>query len=226
MENNAMCSDNLKDCKARVAADLKDALLQAEGVSLHWQEQKGAMEPTIVVAEVPDARITYPWNPLGAEAEAFFAEAEADSIFAGLADTEVTERADTFFAQIHSIWATSNLQASLSERFAVRVPATLIRAIAERASQVATSSLSLAEQLVQSAQDVLPLLAGWTLEDLGVQARPYAFAMRDGSAQTPEASVRMMDWQELSDVEKAKLSLAVASYALVELKASDLTEIE
>ncbi len=226
MENNAMCSDNLKDYKAGVAADFRDALLQAEGVSCHWQEHKGVMEPTIVVAAVPEARITYPWNPVELEAEAFFAEAETDSIFAGLADAEMTERADAFFAQLNPIWATSSLQVSLSQRFAARVPVALIRAIAERASQAAASSLSLAEQLVQSAQDVLPLLAGWTLEDLGVQARPYAFAMRDGSAQTPEAHVRMTDWQELSDVEKAKLSLAVASYALAELKALDLTESE
>jgi len=218
MENKAMCSDGLSDRAAHVEQDLLQALLQAEGVSYALDSDGNLAEDGIRVADQPQVRISYPWNPTSPDADPSFAGSE--DIFAGFSDAEIEQQAGSFFAGLDSLFSETTVQTSLQERFG-RVPQTLLQAIAQRAAQVATSTQSFADQLVQAAQDVLPSLSGWTLEDLGVQARPLAFALRSSQPKPVEISVREADWEVLSDVEKAKLSLIAAQYALDILNQTD-----
>jgi hypothetical protein len=216
MENNAMCSDNLNDREAKVELELNNALLFAEGVYCHWEGDKPLAKDAITVTEDPHAKIAYPWSLLDPNSETFFAEAEEFSLFENCQETEIAKRSSDFFAGLHHRWEALSLQETLIQKFAMRVPQELVTAIAQRAEQVVSASVSLSDKLVESVQDVLPWLTRWTLEDLELQARPFAYAMRDGNTKV-DSNVRTADWQELSDVDKAKLSLSVASYALTEL---------
>jgi hypothetical protein len=95
----------------------------------------------------------------------------------------------------------------------------LLGAIATQAHQVLSTSQSLADQLVQCVQNILPDLAE---EDLYVLARPLAYTMRNGESHCAVDStlekIRTVAWEELSEVEQARLSLAVARCALLEIE--------
>ena len=169
----------------------------------------------------------YPWNPAEPEAEAFFAELERGFALSDWQEEEEIEsRSQALFARLHQCWASPDLAAeealrtSLSERFAAAMPQAWLEAIAHKAQQLFSTNLSLADQLVLC---VKPLLPDWTDDDLLVLARPLAYAMRGNSEQTNAgipSTVRSAEWTELSQMEKVRLSLAVAHTALVQLKNS------
>ncbi|NJL85852.1 MAG: hypothetical protein HC886_07540 [Leptolyngbyaceae cyanobacterium SM1_1_3] len=72
-------------------------------------------------------------------------------------------------------------------------------------------------QLVYCVEDIL---AAWDQADLQVMARPLALAMRDGQGEAVEValrSVRPENWQALSGMEQARLTLAIARYAIAQL---------
>ena len=76
------------------------------------------------------------------------------------------------------------------------------------------AKLSAAQQLVYC---VLPLFPNWAEEDLQVLARPFAYAMRGGElfiGGGALANIQVENWQGLSEIEKARVSLAIAHYAL------------
>jgi len=106
---------------------------------------------------------------------------------------------------------------NLFQQFASQVPSGWLQQIRQRASQAIAQGNSLADQLVYCVNDLLPSFMD---EDLQVLARPFAYAMRsgeeadllDGTLQ----SVRRDDWEQLNDIEKARLSLAIARYILSE----------
>ena len=78
---------------------------------------------------------------------------------------------------------------------------------------------SLADQMVECVLDILPQ---WDEEDLQVLARPLAYAMRDADPEGVElvmATQRL--WAELSEIEQARVGLAVARYAISQLAISD-----
>lgn len=222
MKNQAMRPNNLTS-EADIERDLWDALLHAEGVSCAWQPGESLTEEMITVEENPAAHISYPWNPATPEAEAFFTEAETPSIFDGWQPNEIATRSDAFFAHLDHLWSALPLQTTLVQRFAIRMPETLLASIANRAQQVMSASTSLADQLVQCVQDILPSLSELAEDDLYVLARPLAHAMRDADSQaidTALAAVRPLGWDALSETEKARLSLAIARYALAEIEAT------
>ncbi|NJL49253.1 MAG: hypothetical protein HC929_19630 [Leptolyngbyaceae cyanobacterium SM2_5_2] len=79
---------------------------------------------------------------------------------------------------------------------------------------MARSSQSFLEQMVACANVVLP---AWTGDDLAVLARPMALSLRDGQGEMVDLTLRataQTDWESLSQVERARLSLAIASVAL------------
>jgi hypothetical protein len=175
----------------------------------------------------------YPWNPEAPEAQIYFEELEAEldqlSNEPIWSDEEVTQRWQALSTTLDSIWtenteptvaqtsaASPNLQEMLCQQFANRMPQSLLQAIAHQAQQVVATGQPLAEQLVQCVQGILP---NWEGDDLQVMARPLAYAMR-GEADMLEValrSIRFAAWTELSGVEKARLSLAIARYALAQL---------
>jgi hypothetical protein len=203
--------------QASIEQDLQTALAAAAGVHCPWQQDQFSAEQ-VTVDENPYAQITYPWNPADPAAEEFFEQAEQAAGFEEWQGAEIAARATSFFAQVDGLWTATSLQNKLVQKFSLRIPETLLMAIAQQAQSMVASSLSLADQLVQCVDDLLPSL---DVEDLHVLARPLAYAMRgEGdnlSCDTVLNSVRTAEWASLSDIEQARVSLAIARYALAEL---------
>lgn len=159
----------------------------------------------------------YPWNPTDPEAEAYFAELEENCNLEDWSDEEIKTRSENFFASLNACWTqkpslTEAVKVSLAERFAARVPQAWLDAIAHKAQQIVSSNLSLTDKLVQTVGDLLP---NWAKDDLFVFARPVALSMRG------EADAITRRWDELSEVEQARLSMAIARYAIDELQQQD-----
>jgi hypothetical protein len=214
------------------AQDLQRALLQAPGVHCPDEAERPFAEDRVTVAEDPQAQITYPWNPADPAADAFFDRTERDADLDAELAAELVVRAKGFFAQVDQLWAQvapdvavdavdSPLHSQLMQKFAQRMPSHLLAAIAQQAQTVVASSLSLADQLVNCVEDVLPTFA---VEDLQVLARPLAYAMRGEADTNPWdtllSNVRPVKWETLSEIEQARVSLAIARYALAELEQS------
>jgi hypothetical protein len=69
---------------------------------------------------------------------------------------------------------------------------------------------------------VLDILPQWAEEDLQVLARPLAYAMREVDSEgTQLAMATKRPWAQLSEIEQARVSLAVARYAISQLAISD-----
>ena len=218
MEIKLMCSDDQANSEAKVEEALWAALLHAEGVDCSWTGSEPLTEDNFSVAEDLNAQIPYVWNPAASESEPFFAALEQQFSLDDWKVDEVVTRSNAFFSHVNQLWSAATLQETLVQRFASRVPQQLLSAIATRAQQVLSNSASLADQLVQCVQDALPNLAE---EDLYVLARPLAHAMRgnDSPVESTLERVRAIEWDALSEVEQARLSLAIARYALSELEA-------
>ncbi len=196
--------------------DFANALLQTEDVTLRWNPNDCIDTAEIEVAETPTSKIAYPWNPTDPSAESFLLELEREFSLDDWDDSEVVSRSSDFFNQLDGLWAATDLKTTLAQKFA-SVPQTLLAAIARQAQKVVETSNSLADQLVQCVQDVLP---AWADDDLQVLARPLAYAMRSDGADVVEAtvnSVRRLEWSDLSETEQARMSLAIARYAIDQL---------
>lgn len=169
----------------------------------------------------------YPWNP--ATADQYFEALEQEVAQAGWSDEDLTEQGQIFANYLNQVWAefepmpvvqssvAETVSANLFQQFAARVPQQLLNTIVERAQQVALTQLSLADKMVQCVQDCLPSLG---TEDLQVLARPFAYSMRGADSEMLEValrSVRCEAWTELSGVEQARLSLAIARYAIAQM---------
>lgn len=171
---------------------------------------------------------TYPWDPSAPEAEDYLneLEAELDQVWSEAAWSEeaalqhwqtLSEAVEASWAPETASTAMTSLDQTLFQKFAERMPQSLLQAIAQQARQVVATGQPLAEQLVHCVQDILPQ---WNQDDLQVMARPLAYAMRGGDAEMLEValrSVRFAAWTELSGVERARLSLAIARYAIAQL---------
>lgn len=201
MAHEASSSNSLEMQQA-----LLDALLDSEAVTV---QPDNADTVKIEVKEIPDSTITYPWNPTDAECDSFFNALEQKFPIDTLSDAEISDRADVFFAHLDSLFAAPTLESSLAQKFAT-VPQSILNAIARQAQKLANSSATLADQLVVCVQEALPQ---WADEDLQVLARPLAYSMRG-----EEPAVKAIDWAKLSETEQAKLTLAIARYALNEVQ--------
>lgn len=173
-----------------------------------------------------DERTPYPWNPAQVESEAYLTELESAWEEAGT-EASLTSGWQGFSAQLEALWAgqatgaVATLKAALQERFSVRIPANLLDALAQQALALADNGRPLIEQLVACVQ---PVCTGWNSDDLSVLARPLAFSLRDGQGDILDLhinAIRQVEWDSLSDLEKARLSLAAASVALAQAKQSD-----
>jgi hypothetical protein len=181
----------------------------------------------------PEESYPYPWNPIAPEAEAYFEALEQEVIRAGWSAEELAEQGQLLSSYLEQVWTDSRFEAApavpqarvdnmgthLLQQFAAQVPQQLLDTIARRARQVISSNLSLADQMVQCVQECLP---NWAEEDLQVLARPLAYAMRGTNTDMREValrSVRCAAWTELSGIEQARLSLAIARYAIAQMPA-------
>ncbi len=164
----------------------------------------------------------YPWNPTTPEAEAYFADSERDfSLTNSLDSTEIESLAETFFSHLNQCWnssASSRLQESLAVKFGQLVPEDLRSQVIARAEEICTAPISLMNQLLQCVQ---PLLANWGEEDLEVFARPLVYAMRSSPARVTEIEKKFVPqapWNQLSQIQKARCTIAMAHFALLQLQ--------
>jgi len=90
--------------------------------------------------------------------------------------------------------------------------------IVRRAQDTIAANALLVDRLVACVQEILPT---WADDDLYVLARPLAYAMRSDDAPVTAVidAVRSADWADLSEIEQARLSLALARYTLDQLEA-------
>lgn len=176
-----------------------------------------------------ETQASYPWNPAEPGTEQFYGRLEQELAAAGWSDEDLEAPAQALALQLEQLWeiqsatATSvspvleTLYDDLSSQLESRVPSPFLQQIIDKAQLLLLSQRSMIDQLVQCVEDVLP---DWSAEDLQVLARPYAFAMRDGEPEVLEAalrSIRCAAWTELSGIEQARLSLAIARYAIAHL---------
>jgi hypothetical protein len=181
--------------------------------------------------EADDA--TYPWNPADDESEAYFHELEQQFVMQDLLDEELTTRSHFFYEQLDTIWSKvssdsdykfntnrsilENLQQSLHTAFAAGVPQGWLNAIAQEAAEIFSAQQSIGDQLVQCVHAVLPTWAG---DDLLVLARPFAYAMRSSEPENATSIINKVgnrEWATLSEIEQARVSVAIAYYALKQL---------
>ncbi|MEA5463560.1 hypothetical protein [Leptothoe sp. PORK10 BA2] len=152
----------------------------------------------------------YPWAP--SESAEYFNQATGDEL--DLSDEEAHAGWQTLSAQLDTIWGgTASIQAALAQRFARRLSQNVIEQIAAKVNQVVNTGRPLAEQLIVCVRDTL---TGWDEADLQVMARPLAHAMR-GQEEILEStinSVRDLEWEALSPMEQARISLAAARWAI------------
>jgi len=211
MANKINGSDTFSSLPSQIDLELLEALLEPE-----------------------DA--TYPWNPGDDESEAYFQELEQQFGMDDLLDEELTRRSQDFYGHLDTLWSgiTStpdyndtrqqvvvlNLQEILLTNFAACVPQTLLNTIATKAAEIFAARQLISDQLVECVRTVLP---AWETEDLLVLARPFAYAMRSSESQNAASALSNLqnsEWTALSEVDKAKVSLAIASYAFTQLNNS------
>jgi hypothetical protein len=168
----------------------------------------------------------YPWNPAEPDTADYYLETDSHFSLDNWSETEIAQKSRSFFAQLQSCWASSPAPvlelsplAALIEKFGARVPPQWLAQIADKVSGLATNQLEPIDRLIQSVQDLLP---NWAAEDLLVIARPYAYAMRgDTGVNEIDNIVRPLAWTELSELERAKLTIAIAQFAINDSNAND-----
>jgi hypothetical protein len=206
MAHEASPSNSLE---LQIRQALAAALLDSEAVTVRWNEPDNVETVEVEIAEVSHSKIAYPWNPADAEAESFFNTLDQKFSLDALPESELNARADAFFSHLDTLFAAPTLETSLAQKFAT-VPQAILNTIARQAEKLANSSASLADQLVLCVQEALPQ---WAEDDLHVLARPLAYSMRG-----EEQNVKSTDWAKLSETEQARLTLAIAQYALKEVQ--------
>jgi len=209
MTKNNNVSDTFMTLKSEIELELLDTLLTPE-----------------------DA--TYPWTPANVESEAYFSQLEQQFVTQDWLDETLSANSLAFYETLDQLWSevvtTSNyksnpnksavdhLQVSLNSAFAHIVPPSWLNSIAKKAAEISASQQSISDRLVQCVQSVLP---AWDVDDLLVLTRPFVHAMR--SSKSPDltlmiSQVKHQDWLTLSEIEQAKISVAIADYAFRQLK--------
>jgi len=172
-----------------------------------------------LLATIVQTDVAYPWNPAQLESESYLTALEEEfALSDSFSDSDIAQKSQVLFGQLEQVWLTTALQKSLREKFA-RVPQDFLARIAQSVQNATVKYQSLADQMVECVLDILPQ---WAEEDLQVLARPLAYAMREvdsEGAQLVMATKR--PWAQLSEIEQARVSLAVARYAISQLAISD-----
>lgn len=199
--------------------------------AFHSLQSQVELELLEVLLESEDT--IYPWNPIEEESEVYFNELEQQFGMEEVLDEELSTRSQSFYNQLDNLWSEvanrsyyncsmerspiNNLQQTLHTAFAAAIPQGLLNDIATKAAEIFSPQQSMGEQLVQCVQAVLPT---WAADDLFVLARPFAYAMRSSESHNVTSvinNVENREWASLSEVEQAKVSIAIAYYALKQL---------
>jgi hypothetical protein len=173
---------------------------------------------------------TYPWNLADQESEAYFNQLEQQFECEDLLAEDLTRRSQDFYSHLDGIWSQvyhsktdrdeqppKSIYAAVHSAFAASVPSNWLNNIAQKVSEsINNLEQSTSEKLVECVQALLP---NWETEDLLVLARPFAYSMRSNEQQSLAVIISNMEnreWTSLSEIEQAKISLAIAHYAFKE----------
>ena len=176
----------------------------------------------------------YPWNLADESTDAYFHNLELQFGLPDFSDAELITSSENFYQNLDIIWdqvavienhnisknTVNYLQEVLHNAFSV-IPEVILTAIAQKAAEVSILEQSASDKLIECVQALLP---SWEVDDLLVLARPFAYAMRSNKPQTLTSVIRDFegrDWANLSEIEQAKITLAIADYALQYLSKSD-----
>ena len=172
-----------------------------------------------LLATIVQTDVAYPWNPAQLESESYLTAREEEfALSDSFSDSDIAQKSQVLFAQLEQVWLATALQKSLREKFA-RVPQDFLVRIAQGVQNATVKYQSLADQMVECVLDILPQ---WAEEDLQVLARPLAYAMREVDSEGAElVMATRRPWAQLSEIEQARVSLAVARYAISQLAISD-----
>ena len=172
-----------------------------------------------LLATIVQTDVAYPWNPAQLESESYLTALEQEfALSDSFSDSDIAQKSQVLFAQLEQVWLTTALQKSLREKFA-RVPQDFLTRIAQSVQNATVKYQSLADQMVECVLDILPQ---WAEEDLQVLARPLAYAMREVDSEGAQlVMAARKPWDQLSEIEQARVSLAVARYAISQLAISD-----
>ncbi len=172
-----------------------------------------------LLATIVQTDVAYPWNPAQLESESYLTGLEEEfALSDSFSDSDIAQKSQVLFAQLEQVWLTAALQKSLREKFA-RVPQDFLARIAQSVQNATVKYQSLADQMVECVLDILPQ---WAEEDLQVLARPLAYAMREVDSEGAQlVMATRRPWAQLSEIEQARVSLAVARYAISQLAISD-----
>ncbi|MFZ9740042.1 MAG: hypothetical protein ACO3EZ_18810 [Prochlorotrichaceae cyanobacterium] len=100
------------------------------------------------------------------------------------------------------------------------IPQPVLQHILAKAKATSLEVLALPEQLLECVQELFPR---WSIEDLQVVARPYAYAFRNsaqGSPTTPPPEA--IEWDQLSDLEQIRLCFQVSKAILKDITDSNV----
>jgi hypothetical protein len=150
--------------------------------------------------------VPYIWDPQSIETEAYLQALEdqwPEDIQADLENLAPT------LNQVLGLTPLCSLS-QLQEQFPT-VPEAILTHILGRVNCTGLHLLSLREQLLYCIQDLFPR---WTIEDLLVLARPYAYAFRSADPHTPPIDPKTADWETLEDFDCIRLCCAVAKVVL------------
>lgn len=172
---------------------------------------------------VLNSESSLPWNPYSAATAQYLDHLEQDAAAALGDDVEVEAQWSRVTALAAALWEApeASLVTALTQKFGSRMPQDLLAQLASQAQSAATSGQALIDQLVTTARAAVTDLM---VDDLQVMARPMALSMRSGEADAVDTvveSIRPAAWDDLSEIEQARLSLAIARYALAELASDD-----
>lgn len=172
-----------------------------------------------LLATIVQTDVAYPWNPAQLESESYLTAKEQEfALSDSFSDSDIAQKSQVLFAQLEQVWLTTALQKSLREKF-TRVPQDFLARIAQSVQNATVKYQSLADQMVECVLDILPQ---WAEEDLQVLARPLAYAMREVDSEGAQlVMATRRPWAQLSEIEQARVSLAVARYAISQLEIAD-----
>ncbi|WP_144052162.1 hypothetical protein [Gloeocapsa sp. PCC 73106] len=154
---------------------------------------------------------TYPWNP--ETADSYYEQIETESPLTDYLCSEMSnQRSQDFFSQIEKLYAPNILDRVtqvLVTQFGNLVPMSWLEAIAQRLPDIPIQTALSLDELINC---VKPLLCNWCVEDLELFARPIVFDLRCRNLNPPPLPTK--NWPELSEIEKARLTVIIAEIAL------------
>ncbi|MGC8451570.1 MAG: hypothetical protein ACL9RN_00900 [Cylindrospermopsis raciborskii] len=164
---------------------------------------------------------TYPWNLASDQVDAYFQKLAAPLYSDPLLMESLEQQGENFYNSLDQIWnqvysykadRDERPRTTLSDIFGTFVPSHYLDQIMEAAKKTFHDmEHSTIEKIVVCVQSLLP---NWDMEDLLVLARPIAYSMRSSQQEKSDYNLPNRNWTELSEVERAKICLVVADYAL------------